>query len=1192
MRFHRCVFAVAIVASSATLGAFGLPGAPQIAQATSSIDVLAPSGSSQFGDRLLVLSNGNYVVRSTSAVYLYNGATNTLISTLGTDTFGEVGSAGILEVGNSNFVVVSPQWNSFGAVTWVNGTTGLNAVISSSNSLVGATSLDSVGAVGALVSVPDVVVLANGNYVVGSPLWDRDGSHTDVGAVTFGSGNSGVKGVVSIANSIYGGTTNDQVGYQVAGLSNGNYVTWTSGWDIDGANTDVGAATWGNGGGSTITTGPVSGGNSIIGGSSNDGTLMSVTPLTANGNYVVSMPSYDHKFVTNDIGAAVWGSGTGAVHGSVTPSDTNALVGSVVGDMVSSGGVTALPNGNYVVVSPKWNVQVGAVTDVKGTSGAPGTGPGNVVTVNNSITGNVSGDTVGSNGVTVLTNGNYVVSSERWHNGAHASAGAATWAKADGTTIVHVGTGNSIVGDKDNDYVSGDTVGGNGVTALANGNYIVASRYWDSPTPGSVQNVGAVTWAVGTAATHVVVGPANSLTGSAADDQASSSGVIALSNGNYVVGSSLWNGAGVDLGAATWATGTATTSAVVSPSNSLVGSQSSESVSSGGLTSLPNGNYVVDSPTWGNGGGLKSGGAVTWADGTHVTAAPVSVANSLVGSPANDDEVGGGGGGGIVTYPNSAYLVVSATFYNDPHLHAGAVTFGGLTGVHGHVTSSNSVIGNVDSEFMSLQRVSKRFTTAGAIAVARPTAQIVTLLTIDVTPPTFGSAPSNVVVTTPPGSTTAVVTYSIPVATDDVGTPTVVCSPPSGSAFPVGTTTVSCTATNTEGLTATTSFTVTVGTGIDFIPLPPARLADTRQGQPTVDGLFAGIGTITGGTTFVLPVAGRGGVAANSSAAALNVTVTEPVDAGFVTVYPCGGILPTASNLNFVAGATVPNAVVTKIGDGGAVCFFASRTLHLVVDVNGSFPPETSYRALIPARLIDTRDGQPTVDGLQQGRGPVAAGSVTSLQVTGRAGVPVDAVAVVLNVTVTEPTVAGYATVYPCGSPPPTASNLNYTPGQTIPNLVVVKVGIGGNVCIFSQSPTQLVADVSGYFATGTTFASLVPARVLDTREGFDTIDHVSAGAGLRPAGTVTVVHVAGRGGMPVNAATAVLNVTVTEPAAPGFVTVYPCGIDPPLASNLNFVEGQTVPNAVITKVSATGDVCLFNSQATQLVVDVTGAFP
>ncbi|MCU1366856.1 MAG: hypothetical protein JWN39_2495, partial [Ilumatobacteraceae bacterium] len=380
--------------------------------------------------------------------------------------------------------------------------------------------------------------------------------------------------------------------------------------------------------------------------------------------------------------------------------------------------------------------------------------------------------------------------------------------------------------------------------------------------------------------------------------------------------------------------------------------------------------------------------------------------------------------------------------------------------------------------------------------------------------------------------------------------------------------------------------------GTDYVALAPGRLADTRTGQPTIDGLFAGEGLRAAGSSLQLVVGGRGGVPTDATAVVLNVTATEPGGSGFVTVYPCGVTQPTASNLNFAVGATIPNAVITKIGAGGSVCLFTSQPVHLVVDVNGYFPSSTTYAPINPARVLDTRPGQSTSDGVQAGSGAVAAGSITFVQITGRVGVPSDARAVVLNVTVTEPAANGYATVYPCGTTPPTASNLNYTAGLTIPNLAISKIGVGGNVCIFSQAGAHLIADVDGYFAMDTTYAALTPARVLDTRVGSETVDGLALGAGLLPPGTVTVLHVAGRGGVPDGARTAVLNVTATEAVEAGFITVYPCNPTPPVASNLNYVAGQTVPNAVVTQIGAGGDVCLFNSQATHLIADVNGYVP
>ncbi|WP_206665808.1 hypothetical protein, partial [Pedococcus bigeumensis] len=101
-----------------------------------------------------------------------------------------------------------------------------------------------------------------------------------------------------------------------------------------------------------------------------------------------------------------------------------------------------------------------------------------------------------------------------------------------------------------------------------------------------------------------------------------------------------------------------------------------------------------------------------------------------------------------------------------------------------------------------------------------------------------------------------------------------------------------------------------------------------------------------------------------------------------------------------------------------------------------------SYVSLAPARVLDTRTNL-------GGTGPVAAHGTVHLQVAGRGGVPASGVsAVVVNVTVTAAKSAGFLTVYPDGSTMPTASNLNFAAGQTIPNLVIAKVGANGRIAL------------------------------------------------------------------------------------------------------------------------------------------------
>ena len=127
-------------------------------------------------------------------------------------------------------------------------------------------------------------------------------------------------------------------------------------------------------------------------------------------------------------------------------------------------------------------------------------------------------------------------------------------------------------------------------------------------------------------------------------------------------------------------------------------------------------------------------------------------------------------------------------------------------------------------------------------------------------------------------------------------------------------------------------------------------------------------------------------------------------------------------------------------------------------------PGTNALASMAPARLLETRPELSTSDTLFNNLGIRPASSVTYLQVAGRAGVPADATAAVLNITVTNPQSDGFITVYPCGSPLPNASNLNYTTNQTTPNAVIAKIGDNGQVCIYTLATTHLITDINGYF--------------------------------------------------------------------------------------------------------------------------------
>jgi len=350
------------------------------------------------------------------------------------------------------------------------------------------------------------------------------------------------------------------------------------------------------------------------------------------------------------------------------------------------------------------------------------------------------------------------------------------------------------------------------------------------------------------------------------------------------------------------------------------------------------------------------------------------------------------------------------------------------------------------------------------------------------------------------------------------------------------------------------------------------------------------------GTTLSIPIRGRAEVGGDAAAVVLNVTVTQPQDRGFATIYPCDAARPTASNLNFMPGQTIPNLVIATIGAAGDVCLFTTAAAHYVVDVAGYFPTGAYLGLSAPQRLLDTRAGGPTADGVMSGVGAVAAGTVLTLPVAGRVGIASDAESVVLNVTATEPQSPGFATIYPCGVTRPTASNLNFDGGETIPNAVVAKLAPDGTVCLYSHATAHFVVDAAGVMPSSTFQPLSSPQRLLETRAGEPTSDGQQQGIGMRSVGTSTRVQVAGRAGVPDTAAAVILNVTVTQPNGSGFTTVFPMGASRPTASNLNYVAGDTIPNAVVARIGAGGSICLFTQTAAHYIIDVagylTGALP
>ena len=389
----------------------------------------------------------------------------------------------------------------------------------------------------------------------------------------------------------------------------------------------------------------------------------------------------------------------------------------------------------------------------------------------------------------------------------------------------------------------------------------------------------------------------------------------------------------------------------------------------------------------------------------------------------------------------------------------------------------------------------------------------------------------------------------------------------------------------------------------EFTPLTPSRLLDTRDGT----GRNGVVGPLNGGSSFDVQVTGHGGVPATGlvGAVVLNVTAVTPNDYSFLTVWPSGVARPLISNLNFAPTQTVPNLVTVAVGTGGKVSVYDNTgSVHVVFDVVGFYASATGpfgnrFHGVTPIRLFDTRDNTGGV-----GTSPVGPNTTLHFNVKGEGPVPASGVAgVVMNVTVVAPHRGEFPDRVPRRRDPASRvqSQLRREPGRS-------ESGDCARPREWSRRLLQrvraahVVGDVVGYYddlkATNAgRFVGLTPARRIDSRVS------TTPPPGKLPANDAFFLRMTNTAGLPADGiGSVVINVTVTEPTDPSFLTVTPPDSPLPLASNLNFVGGQTVPNLVIVKptsapvvalaIPTPGWIAIYNKfGATHVVVDVFGYF-
>lgn len=394
-----------------------------------------------------------------------------------------------------------------------------------------------------------------------------------------------------------------------------------------------------------------------------------------------------------------------------------------------------------------------------------------------------------------------------------------------------------------------------------------------------------------------------------------------------------------------------------------------------------------------------------------------------------------------------------------------------------------------------------------------------------------------------------------------------------------GTYTVTDTVTDAGGRTETATKQVTVG--LAFVGITPQRVLDTRYGTGAPEKPVGPAGLVR------VKVAGVDGIPSNVSAVTMNVTDTGATASSHVTAYADGSTRPNASALNFGPGQTNPNLVTVPVGQDGYVDLWNSAgDVELFADVQGYYTSQNSasavqsgFTASGPTRVLDTRYGTGAA------KKPVGPGGVITLTLPPASA---DADDVVLNVTETGATASGYVTAYPGTGARPAVSNLNFGPGQTTSNLLVVPLTPGGprTVRLYnSAGSVNLIADVQGYYSNGadTPYVPISPTRVVDTRYGTGAPQKpIGPGADLR-------VKVAGVSDIPLGATSVLVNITGTGATASTYLTAFGAGTAPG-TSNIDLVPGQTRPVLAAVPVDSQGYITIQNAHGDiEILADIEG---
>jgi len=430
------------------------------------------------------------------------------------------------------------------------------------------------------------------------------------------------------------------------------------------------------------------------------------------------------------------------------------------------------------------------------------------------------------------------------------------------------------------------------------------------------------------------------------------------------------------------------------------------------------------------------------------------------------------------------------------------------------------------------------------------------------------------------------------------------------------------------------------GAGTGFQAVTPARICDTRANNPS--GLSGDAAQCNGannagdpigpGGTLNVKVTGTFGsdtIPANAYAVVLDVSVVANTAATYLTAYPGGANRPATTNLDEPAANTVINNQVTvAVGANGQVNLYnEAGSTSVVFDLLGYYQYPTNgvgYNVIAggPYRICDTRPNNPShltggeaqCDGTNNAGTTLGSGQTLNVQVTGltdSAGhvisPPAGATAAVVDIWAGDATTATFLVAYPADQPKPATSNVEVTAGGVTTKEVTVPLSSTGAIKIFNEAGSvDLAVQVEGYFTgSGDQYVPITSERICDTRTSNPSGLTGSAaqcngtnntGNKIPAGGTLTINVTSLTTGVatpiPANATAIVVNVIALNETTTGWLTLYPAGQTTPLTTTVSYgAANTTVSNETTVGLGSNGQITVYSSAASDVVVDLTGYY-